>query len=266
MVKEITSSLQSFITKWATLCKIDSSNFELFYNTVLKVILKKINQLKHGYRAAYAPPLLEQENIRHILDKLHKQFVFVPIDKAGNNFGIICRKLYIDTLKHELGIVNGQVLGNNVYRPVNIDLDGLIHNHYRILQDHNIRMKKENKTIPLLYCTSKLHKNPYKFRFIAGAATATLKQLSIELSLVLQSIKELSYSHIKSTLLIRLLLLYIMFYLKLMCSLVLIYSNRLQVSQWVMLQALYLLTCTCHGANLILCLTLPKLILIRRDS
>ena len=46
-----------------------------------------------------------------------------------------------------------------------------------------------NHYIPLLYWTSKQHKCPYKFRFIAGASKCYNKQLAIELSLALKCIK-----------------------------------------------------------------------------
>ena len=46
-----------------------------------------------------------------------------------------------------------------------------------------------NHYIPLLYWTSKQHKCPYKFRFIAGASKCYNKRLAIELSLALICIK-----------------------------------------------------------------------------
>ena len=39
----------------------------------------------------------------------------------------------------------------------------------------NINIKEVDKNIPLLYWVSKQHKNPYKFRFIAGATNCTTK-------------------------------------------------------------------------------------------
>ena len=43
-----------------------------------------------------------------------------------------------------------------------------------------------NNYMPLLYWTSKQHKRPYKFRFIAGASKCHNKQLAIDLSLALK--------------------------------------------------------------------------------
>ena len=43
---------------------------------------------------------------------------------------------------------------------------------------------------PLLYRTSKQHKCPYQFRFIAGASKSYTKQLAIGISLALKWIKQ----------------------------------------------------------------------------
>ena len=58
-----------------------------------------------------------------------------------------------------------------------------------IKNDFNINIKEVDKNIPLLYWVSKQHKNPYKFRFIAGATNCTTKTLSVQLSLALKLIK-----------------------------------------------------------------------------
>ena len=47
----------------------------------------------------------------------------------------------------------------------------------------------ENQKISLLYWTSKQHKDPYKFCFIAGASHCYNKQIAVDLSLALKCIK-----------------------------------------------------------------------------
>ena len=59
-----------------------------------------------------------------------------------------------------------------------------------ILVHFNINIKEVDKNISLLYWVSKQHKNPYKFRFIAGATNCTTKTLSVQLSLALKLIKD----------------------------------------------------------------------------
>ena len=52
-----------------------------------------------------------------------------------------------------------------------------------------IKLLDENQKIPLLYWTSKQHKDPYKFRFIAGVSHCYNKQIAVDLSLALKCIK-----------------------------------------------------------------------------
>ena len=53
-----------------------------------------------------------------------------------------------------------------------------------------IKLLDENQKIPLRYWTSKQHKNPYKFRFIAGASHCYNKQIAVALSLALKCMKK----------------------------------------------------------------------------
>ena len=112
------------------------------------------------------------------------------MDKASNNFAIICRTLYIQVLKNELGIDETNVInGNAVYQPVFIDRDTFYQQQEEANKQLGNDLKEENKHIPLLYWTSKQHKNPYKFRFIAGASHCTNKTISLEVALALRCIK-----------------------------------------------------------------------------
>ena len=49
------------------------------------------------------------------IDSIHKHFVITTVDKANNNFALICKKFYINRIKEELGIRGGGVIGNDVY-------------------------------------------------------------------------------------------------------------------------------------------------------
>ena len=112
-----------------------------------------------------------------------------PIDKATNHFGIICKKFYLEVIQGELGI-SEKIKGNSVYKPVNQNIDNIIEEHVVSIKNYfNINIKEVDKNIPLLYWVSKQHKNPYKFRFIAGSTNCTTKTLSVQLSLALKLIK-----------------------------------------------------------------------------
>ena len=52
------------------------------------------------------------------MNYLHDRFVIVPMDKASNNFGIVRKSFYLDVIKNELGISDGNIIGNTVYKPI----------------------------------------------------------------------------------------------------------------------------------------------------
>ena len=92
-------------------------------------------------------------------------------------------------MKKELGITD-RIIGNSVYKPVSESIDEIIEKHVAQLKsDININITKIDRSIPYLYWISKQHKNPYKFRFIAGALHCTTKLLSVKLTLALKLIK-----------------------------------------------------------------------------
>ena len=110
--------------------------------------------------------ILNTERVKEYILSLHKKYVICPIDKAGKNFGIVCKKFYIEALKKELGITD-RIIGNSVYKPVSESIDEIIEKHVAQLKsDFNINIPEIDRSIPYLYWISKQHKNPYKFRFI----------------------------------------------------------------------------------------------------
>ena len=54
----------------------------------------------------------------------------------------------------------------------------------------NIPSGKESEDLPYLYWIPKLHKTPYKARYIAGSSTCSTKELSIHLTKILSAVKE----------------------------------------------------------------------------
>ena len=54
----------------------------------------------------------------------------------------------------------------------------------------NIPSGKESEDLPYLYWIPKLHKTPYKERYIAGSPTCSTKELSILLTKILSAVKE----------------------------------------------------------------------------
>ena len=58
-------------------------------------------------------PILRRECVQHYLEKLHRECVLVPIDKAANNIAIICKRHYIEVILKEIGHLGEE--GNDTY-------------------------------------------------------------------------------------------------------------------------------------------------------
>src|SRR5699024_5218860 len=108
------------------------------------------------------------------------------IDKAGNNYAIICKKLYVKFMESEM-------MSNATQEQTYIMVDNI--NHEDIIRKHLCQTIKfglqvaEEPMLPKIYAIPKMHKDPIKARFITGAYNSSLKALSIELQLVLKHIK-----------------------------------------------------------------------------
>ena len=57
------------------------------------------------------------------------------------------------------------------------------------MESLDVELSDDDKRLPYLYWTSKLHKSPVKHRFIAGYSKCTIKELSRLLTKILTVIK-----------------------------------------------------------------------------
>ena len=174
--------------KLARKCKLKEGSFLMWYEFLRKKIKRRHQSLKRCQLESN--DIFEQEEVKQYLKKLHDRFVIVPVDKACNNFAIICKSFYIEILMNELGVINqNNILGNEVYQHMSINKENFIKEQEEANKTLGNCLEDENKHIPLLYWTSKQHKDPYKFRFIAGASHCTNKTISKEVALALKCIK-----------------------------------------------------------------------------
>ena len=79
-----------------------------------------------------------------------KKFVISPIDKASNNFAIICKKFYLEVIQGELGI-SEKIKGNSVYKPVNQNIDNIIEKHVDSIKNDFTLISKKWIKISLSY-------------------------------------------------------------------------------------------------------------------
>ena len=116
---------------------------------------------------------------------------------------IVSKTYYIDTLVKELGInnVNNVNINNQTYIPIDDSFETIVNSHNQFITSVGLEMSEEDQNLPYLYWTSKLHKSPDKYRFIAGSSTCTTKDLSCFLTKVLSTIRDglLMYCNTKTS-------------------------------------------------------------------
>ena len=121
---------------------------------------------------------------------LHNKYVFVPTDKAPNNIIIICKSYYIKTLIKELGLDNCSTpTGNSTCTSCQMSSEDIVNTHDTFMKSFGIELSDDDKRLPYLYWTPKLHKSPVKHCFIAGSSKCTTKQLSSLLPKIITVIK-----------------------------------------------------------------------------
>jgi hypothetical protein len=94
----------------------------------------------------------------------------------------VCKSYYYEILLKELGI-NNNTSGNTTYKPTSFDKDEILANHRSFMTSVSmtsvsIPSGKESEDLSYLYWIPKLHKTPYKERYIAGSSTYSTKELS----------------------------------------------------------------------------------------
>ena len=188
--QDVCKAFDSYCKKWARKEKVELQKFDIWLANLKRVFKNRIYRYKSGNNN-FSTVNLKQSKVAKSIEELQERFVITNIDKAGNNFGIICKKYYLDVLKKELGISNtADIRGNDVYKLHKQSIDNLIDTHKDVIErNFNIKISEENSSIPLLFWIPKLHKNPVKSRFIAGASKCTTKQLSKEVTLCLTTIR-----------------------------------------------------------------------------
>ena len=115
----------------------------------------------------------------------------MPADKAPNNIIIICKRYYIETLikNWDWIIAPLQQETQPTHHVKCHPKTYIVNSHDTFMKSLGIELSDDDKRLPYLYWTLKLHKSPVKHHFIAGYSKCTTKQLSSLLTKILTVIK-----------------------------------------------------------------------------
>lgn len=188
------SYIDQFIQLKANKYRLDPKSLEPWGRKVKSVIENRIN-----FFVTHKPNIFlddksvfEDRVISDYVKSLQNEYIIVVADKASNNFVIVCKKFYTIVLMNELGIDSNNLVcnGNITYSLFSEDQADTINKTAKALKDgFNINCLVDNLRIPNIFWNPKLHKNPYKPRFIAGAKHSVTKELETLLNKGLQVIK-----------------------------------------------------------------------------
>ena len=151
------------------------------------MVKRRIRRLKHSVNTRSESIFRDPDVVRE-LSRLHENFVIVPADKASNNYTFVCKRHYVDILIEELGLHS--LPGNPTYNLTDFSASEVLDNHKSVLTSFGIQSNSEELDLPYIYWIPKMHKNPYKHRFIAGSSKCSTKPLSILLTKLLTHIKQ----------------------------------------------------------------------------
>ena len=179
-------SVEDYARKWAKREEVNVNCLSEWIKAVRTKISQRICKLKHKVKTK-VDCAFNDPHVVKCLDFLQQNYVLVPADKAPNNVVFVCKSYYINCLLKELGLSDNQ--SNKTYTPVSFSKREIIDNQTSVLSSFGIEITKEDKSLPSMYWLPKLHKSPYKQRYIAGSSKCSTKQLSILLTKILTVIK-----------------------------------------------------------------------------
>ena len=160
--------------------------------SVMSLINRRVSVLSRTVSRRHES-VFDDPDVAAELAEIHEEFVVVPADKASNNIVFVCKTHYINSLMEELGL--STMTGNPTYNRTAMSKDEILQNHHSVMLTFRISIPEEDINLLKLYWIPKLHKNPYKQRYIAGSAKCSTKPLSQILTRILTAVKEGLYKY-----------------------------------------------------------------------
>ena len=142
-------------------------------NEVLKKIDEKIRSYKGRIRPKKSQQVLKVPEVVEYLQKMHEKYVFVPIDKAGNNIAIICKRYYVEVILKEIGHLGN---GNSTYEKTPKNLSEVVEENVMYSERLGLEVEDREKDLPSMYWIPKMHKDPPGARFIIASKQCSTKK------------------------------------------------------------------------------------------
>ena len=165
----IISGLDTYIDSVAKATKTQIGSYSKWKKGIVKICKDKLSCLKpFDYNV-----ILNKNDVKVCLKKLHDDFVIVPVDKASCNVAFVCKSYYMQMLSKE-------VTQSTTFQVSQKSSNEIIDCSNQFLGKHSIKSTKDR--LPFLYWTAKMHKTPTAYRYITSGADTVLSNLSINVT------------------------------------------------------------------------------------
>ena len=186
-LKIIMDSVEEYARKWAKREEVEPDTLSEWLKSIGRLLRGRIRKLQPLFNTRFES-IFRDPDVAKELSSLHENFILVPADKASNNIVFVCKSYYFRCIAEELGLYSAP--GNPTYNLTQFSTQEVLDNHRSVLSTFGIPVNDNDSELPYLYWIPKLHKDPYKHRFIAGSSKCSTKPLSILLTKILTHIKE----------------------------------------------------------------------------
>jgi len=179
----------SYGSHWEKQEEVELDTLSDWVTSIRSLVRKKIHvfKLSRSMRSKVRSIFNDQGVVENLTD-LHNKYVVVPAGKPSNTIVFVCKAYYIDCLVKEFAINNNT--DNSTYIPTSLSKEEIISNHKSVISSFGLSIKDDYVDSLYLYWIPKLHKFPYKERYIAGSAKCSTKSLSKLLTTVLSTVKD----------------------------------------------------------------------------
>ena len=190
--REIAASLNDFSNRWCKQENVEPDALKEWKINIFKIIDTRISFYSRNTHLLSSKPKSSFHHLKRGIQDFNMNFILVLADKAANNVVVVLRLYYINTLKRELVDTNAYKLQPSLSERVIVDGHGC---HTAL--HFGVKAKENQDKVPTLYWLPKLHKNPYKARFIANSSSCTTTELSKLLTSCLTAVKNMLSSIVK---------------------------------------------------------------------
>ena len=185
--KLIMESVEDYARSWAKQEEVELDTLSEWVKSIKHQLKRRIYMVSRSVDTKPISIFDDEVVSRHLAD-LHDRFVIVPADKASNNVVLICKTYHYSCLQKEL--IDNNDVDTSTYQRTNFTKEEILINHRSVLSSFGINTLDDDADLPSLYWIPKLHKDPYKHRFIAGSAKCSTKPLSKLLTTILTTVKD----------------------------------------------------------------------------